>query len=101
MRSIPLCPPHPPSSPFPTCTHKADSTVRAVRTRWRTRLCSLTERMRTAERTVEEYVWDDSEGHGLGGKQYGATVTQCWGTACSVASTVSGYSWAIGTTYVG
>jgi hypothetical protein len=46
-------------------------------------------------------VWDDSEGNGLGGKQYGATVAQCWGTACSVASTVSGYSWAIGTTYVG
>ena len=46
-------------------------------------------------------MWDDSEGHGLGGKQYGAGVAQCWGTACSVASTMSGYSWAIGTTCVG
>ena len=46
-------------------------------------------------------MWDDSEGNGLGGKQYGAVVAKHWGNVCSVASTESGYSWAIGTTYVG
>ena len=49
---------------------------------------------------VEEYVWDDSEGQGLGGKAYSGTVTQCWGSVCSVAGVVSEYSWAIGTTCV-
>ena len=47
---------------------------------------------------VVEYVWDDEDGKGLGGKQFGDTVSEYWGSVSSGAATASSWSWAVGTT---
>ena len=47
---------------------------------------------------VVEYVWDDEDGKGLGGKQFGDTVSEYWGSVSSGATTASSWSWAVGTT---
>ena len=49
---------------------------------------------------VVEYVWDDEDGKGLGGKQFGDTVSEYWGSVSSGAATASSWSWAVGTTCV-